>query len=631
MKNSHAPRGHWLALGWLLAAALLLAGCVKRDASTSTPGATDATTPPTGQAPTAPTGNYGKVPGQAVLGPEGLDAFKVHGKAERVELTKVPVEGQPFTEAWRAKIKEPSANEWDVQIQAPTATRVEQGDILLATFHFRTEWVPDESGEGQTEFVFELAKDPWTKSIQYPIRASRTWKKVYVPFRAEQSYQPGEAQMIFRLGYKPQTIDIGGVTVENFGKQLALADLPVTKITYAGMEPDALWRAAAAERIEQIRKADLEIVVQDAQKKPVPGADVQIRQVEHAFGFGTCVPAAKITSDNDPRFQKETLELFNTVTLENDLKWQPLAGDWGGGFNIQRSLQALDWLNAKDKRVRGHVLVWPGWKNLPKSLKQHEKNPAKLRAEVEAHIRDLAAKTRGKVDHWDVMNEPFDNHDLMDLLGDDVMVDWFKIAHQTDPNAKLFINDYAILSGGGGSTPHRDHYEKTIKFLLDKGAPLHGIGLQGHFGTSLTSPDDLMALLDRYAQFKKPLWVTEYDVVVDDEQLGARYTEDFYTLLFSHPGVEGVVMWGFKDDLHWKKNAPVYRGDWSLKPSGQVYKKLVSETWRTNTSAKTDAQGALKTRGFLGDYQIDVTAAGRKKTATAKLDRDGTRVLVVLD
>ena len=79
---------------------------------------------------------------------------------------------------------------------------------------------------------------------------------------------------------------------------------------------------------------------------------------------------------------------------------------------------------------------------------------------------------------WDVVNEPFDNHDLLDLLGERVMVDWFAAARATDPAPKLFINDYAILSGGGGTTPHRDHYEKTIEKLIAAGHP-HVVNVEG--------------------------------------------------------------------------------------------------------------------------------------------------------
>jgi GH35 family endo-1,4-beta-xylanase len=228
------------------------------------------------------------------------------------------------------------------------------------------------------------------------------------------------------------------------------------------------------------------------------------------------------------------------------------------------------------------------------------------------------------------LNEPFDNHDLMDLLGRDVMVEWFKEARSADPNALLFINDYAILSGGGGTTAHRDHYEETIRFLIEKGAPLDGIGMQGHFGAALTSPDDLRAILDRYAKFGKQIWVTEFDMDIDDEELAAMYLKDFYTTLFSHPSVGGISMWGFWDGAHWKKNAPLYREDWSLKPAGQAYRELLRNL-RSDASGKTDPSGSFRTHAFFGTYELRVATAGKVKTQRVEHTTRTQPVVVAMD
>jgi len=166
---------------------------------------------------------------------------------------------------------------------------------------------------------------------------------------------------------------------------------------------------------------------------------------------------------------------------------------------------------------------------------------------------------------------------------------------------------------------------------VEHGAPLDGIGLQGHFGTSLTSADDILKLLDRYGRFGKSIWVTEYDIVMDDEELAGRYTRDLYTLLFSHPAVAGITMWGFWDGSHWKSNAPLYRGDWTLKPAGQAYRDLVLGKWRTNAAGVTDAAGQYAVRAFLGEYTIAVSGAGIGKTIKVVLAPSGRSVAVVLD
>ncbi len=623
----------WLKRWAILVAAFVgSSACIQREVTIEcVPVAGEAETSTPARAPRKATGNWGKVEGESVLPAEGIRAFTLNGKTDLAEISFYPVEGQPFEEALRADVKGGAKNNWDAQVQAPIAKPVERGDVLLATFYFRTEWAPQESGEGQSEFVFELAKDPWTKSATFKLLASREWKKFHVGFVAEESYAPGDAQMIFRLGYSPEKIDFAGISVENFGKKLALADLPTTEVTYAGREADAPWRKAAAERIEQYRKAELSVLVQDAAGKPLPNADVHVELAEHSFQFGTAVVAKRVAGDGEQTYKQKIIDHFNLATLENNLKWVALDGDWGDGYTMEQAKAAIAWLDQKGIPTRAHVLIWPGWRNLPKFLRAYESKPEEMRKIVRDHIAEVATATKGLVPEWDVMNEPFDNHDLIDILGKEEMIEWFNIAKRSDPGAQLFINDYAILSGGGGTTPHRDHYEATIKYLLDNGAPVEGIGMQGHFGTSLTSPDDLKALLDRYAKFEKPITITEFDVVVDDDQLAADYTRDFYTMLFSHPITQGIVMWGFWDRTHWKKNAVMYDKNWKLKPAGQAYLDLIDKEWHTDARGKTDSSGRYATRGFHGKYVVEVNVGGKQKRVGTSLDRQGKRIVVTID
>lgn len=622
-----------VSLALLLPLAAAASSCIRKRPPAEPALSAAPAAPPAATTANAPTGKWGQVKGESLAPAEGLRAFQVHGKTERVVSSFVKVEGQPFEEAVHVEIREASGNPWDVQLQARIAKPVNTGDVMLATFYFRSLASKAESAEGQTEFVTELAREPWTKSVSSPARAGHDWKQVFVRFTAAQAYGANEAQMIFRLGYPPEVIEIGGFSLENFGKELALADLPTTKITYPGMEADAPWRAAAAERIEKIRKAELSITVTDRAKKPLPGADVVVKQTRQAFGFGSAVQAQRLVlpGNGNERYQALIPELFNIAVLENNLKWQPLAGDWGSGWTLDMAKQGVDWLSRRGIPTRGHVLVWPGWKNLPRSLRDLEKDPPKLREAVRRHVHDMVSEMKGKLVHWDVVNEPFDNHDLLDRFGNEVMLEWFKEARATDPGVKLFINDYAILSGGGADTPHRDHYAKTIGFLVEKGAPFDGVGMQGHFGSSLTSPDDMLKILDRFAKYGKTIWVTEYDVDIPDEELAGRFTRDFYTTLFSHPAVAGILMWGFWDAAHWHRNAPLYREDWSLKPAGQAYRELVLGAFRTNVNGKSDAAGVYRTRAFLGSYEVTVSAGGKSKTVKLEVTPGAPAASIALD
>jgi mannan endo-1,4-beta-mannosidase len=166
----------------------------------------------------------------ASLLPQGaLGAFKVQGATENVAVTPIAVSGATFSQALRAEVKKGSKNEYAVQLVARNAVPVEEGDSLLATFYIRAEKPLEDIGTGQTQFVFEQAKEPYDKSVTYDIQVGTEWREFHLPFVAKRSFAAGEAQMAFRLGYEPETLDIGGLTIEDFAQKVKLAALPTTK------------------------------------------------------------------------------------------------------------------------------------------------------------------------------------------------------------------------------------------------------------------------------------------------------------------------------------------------------------------------------------------------------------------
>ena len=91
-----------------------------------------------------------------------------------------------------------------------------------------------------------------------------------------------------------------------------------------------------------------------------------------------------------------------------------------------------------------------------------------------------------------------------------------------------------------------------------------------------------------------------------------------------------VLTWGFWEKSHWRPNASYYRRDWSITPAGQAWLDLVARKWRTNITAETDLNGLVRTRGFLGDYEITVTHGGVTKTVQTKLPAAGAKIAVRL-
>ncbi len=180
-----------------------------------------------------------------LVGPDGVKAFQLMGEVAKVELTPFTVAGQPFTDAVRVDIKEGSSHEYAVQMATKIAAPVKAGDAILATFYLRTE-TPQEGSVGETEFVFELAGSPYTKSVSYPVQGPERWTRVQVRFESVSDYAAGEAQMIFRLGYDPQVIELGGIRVESYGKLIASGDLPSSQGADRRRERAAAKAAKAA-------------------------------------------------------------------------------------------------------------------------------------------------------------------------------------------------------------------------------------------------------------------------------------------------------------------------------------------------------------------------------------------------
>ncbi|MES2201671.1 MAG: endo-1,4-beta-xylanase [candidate division FCPU426 bacterium] len=560
--------------------------------------------------------------GKDLLPPDGLFAMTFKGDSASGKVSKV---GTGKKDALRLETLIDVADPWDVQAQAVLASKVEKGDRILATFWMRGVRSRAESGEASTEFVFERLGEPWTKSIEYPVKAAQQWRQMQIPFEAAEDYAPGKAQIVFRMGYPAQSFEIKDFDLVNYGKAVPFSALPRTRVTYPGRNADAPWRKEAEGRIKKYRMAPLAIHVVDKNGKPVEGAKIEVTQTKNAFHFGTAVSGRFMfrSGEDHRQYAAAVAKYFNMATEENAFKWPTLEKDWEGGWGMDLALQSQAWIRSLGLDFRGHCLIWPSWRNMPKSALALKNDKVALRKAVFKHIRDTALAVKGKAAQWDVMNEPFDNHDLMDIYGDSIMPEFFRTAREADPKAELFINDYAILSGGGEDTPHRRHYEKTLKYLVDQKTPFEGIGMQGHFGYSVTSPDDLLKLLDRYAVFGKKIMVTEYDIDVNDPDLAGDYTRDLLTILYSHPAAAGFVMWGFWDGAHWHRNAPLFNRDWSPKPALRHWDDLVLHAWRTQANGSSDALGAFATRGHLGDYEIKVTKDGKSVLKKAVLDKKG--------
>ena len=576
--------------------------------------------------------------GVALLPADSLAGFLPSYRDDNIKI--VPVTGQPFTQALSIATTLPNPPAaWSVQYGVRTVAPVKKGDTLFADFWMRT--TRTQTGYGRADVYFQDATT-YNKSIYYSASASSAWKHIRFPFAAAQDEPAGQGFLGFGVGFTAQAIEVADVRVTDYGTAIKISDLPTTRITYAGRAPDAAWRKAAQARIERIRKGNLTVVVRDDRGRPVADAVVTVRMTRHAFGFATAVSTGVFLPHPDTAsaqdYRRRVYALYNKVT-GNGVKWPEWEGTaWGFNgvtgtwypFHQADTIAFARAVRAHGVAARAQNLIWPSWGYLPKDVEGLKNDPAALRRRISAHIAEEMTALKGLYAEWDVVNEPYSNHDLLDVLGEHAMVDWFRQAHAIDPQARLFVNDNGIMESNGEDTAHADSYEKTIQYLLANGAPLGGIGMEGHYSSVLTPPDTLLRFLDRFGRFGVPIETTEFDINTTDEQAQADYTRDYMTATFSHPAVMGFVMFGFWESDHWIPNAASWRQNWTIKPSGRVYENLVFHQWWTNAAGRTDKAGAYRTRGFLGDYRANVTRGGRTKTVNVSLVKPGATLRVVL-
>lgn len=496
---------------------------------------------------------------------------------------------------------------FDFQAWEPISGEISKGDTLVAIIKYRLLEPNPETGYGALQLAFEKIGGRYDKLLLWGLSEATVgeWRQCVVPFRADRDLLAGSAQIILRAGYGPQAFELKDMALVNLGSEVKPWDVPQTRMTYIGSDPQAAWRQRAAQRIEQHRKGDFRLRLVDAQGRSMANRKVALRLSQHAYAFGSALNVRALLPDGDkhkPQYPEYAEKLFNAGSHENALKWGKMM-ERGSAERIDAS---LDWMEARDWRIRGHVLVWPGWRYSPNPIKALKGDPEALRAAVREHVAETARTYSGRIDDWDVINEPFTNHAYMDVLGREEMIEWLRIARENDDHADFYVNDFDILTRPGSGNPKIPYHLELFNWLSESGAPIDGIGLQSHFVGDLTPVEHLYAMIDRFAQTGAKVQLTELTVNIPDEQTQADYFRDFVTIAFSHPSTNLIQTWGFWEGRMFEPPAAMYRWDWEEKPVAKALKQLVGETFHTELEATTDANGEVFFRGFYGDYSVRV-------------------------
>ena len=206
-------------------------------------------------------------------------------------------------------------------------------------------------------------------------------------------------------------------------------------------------------------------------------------------------------------FQNWFVKRFNAAVFENELKWYATEPD-PGNFTYALADQMLEFVRANQIVARGHNIFWedptytPAWvRNLS--------GPA-LKSAVNDRIQSLMSKYKDEFVHWDVSNEMLHFDFYEQRLGSNATLHFYETAHQSDPLASLFMNDFNVVETCSDVNSTVDAYISRLRELSWGGAVMNGIGLEGHFTTP--NPPLMRAIIDKLATLQLPIWLTEIDI-----------------------------------------------------------------------------------------------------------------------
>jgi len=278
---------------------------------------------------------------------------------------------------------------------------------------------------------------------------------------------------------------------------------------------------------------------------------------------------------------------FNSITPENQLKWllihpQPDKYDWEGGDHY------VAFGEKYGMTVIGHTLVWhrqtPPWVFDDGNGNRVDRET--LLARLHDHIQTVVGRYKGRIKGWDVVNEALNadgtmrQSNWMKIIGKDYVAKAFQFAHEADPQAELYYNDYSLEN-----EPKRNGAIRLIQELKSQGVPVAAVGLQGHNNLRFPSLEQQDATIEAFAKLGIKVNITELDIDVlphVDEDKGpttkltdqlnpfasglpqsllddqAKRFADLFSVYLKHRDViDRITFWGVTDGDTWLNNWPV--------------------------------------------------------------------------
>jgi endo-1,4-beta-xylanase len=275
---------------------------------------------------------------------------------------------------------------------------------------------------------------------------------------------------------------------------------------------------------------------------------------------------------DDPDYARVLAREFDSITPYTAMKWGRIHPE-PDRYDFAAADAIVEFAEAHRMRVRGHTLVWGGAVDPPNPAYVTEASSPEELSELTAdHIRTVMSRYRGRVDRWDVVNEPLTalgeagttdglrDHVFLRQLGPGHIAEAFELAHAVDPEARLFVNDFVDLKPG----EKQERYFRLVRDLLDANVRLHGVGFQGHLAflptappgdADLASEEEIAATLRRFAALGLDVEITELNVHTwrfeGDRAARLERQRELYAstvrACVAVPGCTAVTVWLFTD------------------------------------------------------------------------------------
>ncbi len=335
--------------------------------------------------------------------------------------------------------------------------------------------------------------------------------------------------------------------------------------------------------------------------KPTPTPTPALRSLARGISIGTAVRADPLQTDL--QYRNTLAREFNMLTPENAMKFAAIHP----GRNTYTFADAdtiVAFAQAHNMQVRGHNLVW--YKTIPSWVTKGNFSRTDLVTILREHIMAVVSHYRNSVNIWDVVNEAIDDNGALrdsiwlHVIGPNYIDLAFRWAHQANPQAHLFYNDY----GGEGLGHKSDAIYTLVKGLLQRGIPISGVGLQMHVSLKTSpKPQDVLTNMKRLTALGLEVQITEMDVAIQgdprpmEEKFAAQAQiyRDMLSVCLSVRNCTAFVMWGFTDRYSWiplatgHPDAPlIFDGEYRAKPayyglvdvlSESLHKKVVKGTF----------------------------------------------------